>query len=256
MTEHILVQTEARIQKIQLKRPEKKNALTRAMYSALAEAIGQGEADDDIRAIFITGSDGSFSSGNDIMDFLQGPVLGENSPVSQFLAAISQAKKPIVAAVNGVAVGIGATMLLHCDLVYAAESARFRLPFVNLGLNPEAGSSYLLPQMMGYHRAAELVLLGDFFDADMARKVGIVNAVYTDDDLLENAWQKALQLAAQPPAALRLAKSLLKRSSAPAIAEAMREEGKHFAGRLQSPEAAEAMQAFMERRKPDFSRFK
>jgi enoyl-CoA hydratase/carnithine racemase len=130
------------------------------------------------------------------------------------------------------------------------------LPFVNLGLNPEAGSSYLLPQMMGYHRAAELVLLGDFFDADMARKVGIVNAVYTDDDLLENAWQKALQLAAQPPAALRLAKSLLKRSSAPAIAEAMREEGKHFAGRLQSPEAAEAMQAFMERRKPDFSRFK
>ncbi len=265
MSNHVLTTSQESILQIQLNRPEKKNALTLAMYTAIAEAISQAEADDTIRVTLITGTGDAFTSGNDITDFIQAPSsppLGETeggpggSPVFHFMRAITQAQKPLVAAVNGLAIGIGTTMLLHCDLVYAAASARFRLPFVNLALVPEAGSSLLLPRMLGHQRAAELLMLGDFFDAQKAYEFGLVNAVYEDKKLLDMAWQKAQQLAAQPPAALRLTKSLLKRGSSAAVQEAMTEELKHFQTQLQSPEAMEALQAFMERRKPDFSKFK
>jgi enoyl-CoA hydratase/carnithine racemase len=255
MSDEILITTQARICKIQLNRPAKKNALTHAMYTDLAAALCAADADPQVRACFITGCAESFTSGNDINDFIQRGVLDEDSPATTFLQAISQMQKPLVAAVNGLAIGIGTTLLLHCDLVYAAASARFRLPFVNLGLVPEAASSLLLPQMIGQRHAAELLLLGDFFDAETAQTVGIVNAVYADETLLDLAWQKAEALAAQPPAALRLTKSLLKRSTAALVAETMREEAAHFKAQLQSPEALEAMQAFMERRSPDFSQF-
>jgi enoyl-CoA hydratase/carnithine racemase len=263
MSNHVLTTTQESILQIQLNRPERKNALTLAMYTAIAEAITQAEADDTIRVTLITGTGDAFTSGNDITDFIQAPPLGPpqrggrgGSPVFYFMRAITQAQKPLVAAVNGLAIGIGTTMLLHCDLVYAAASARFRLPFVNLALVPELGSSLLLPRMLGHQRAAELLMLGDFFDAQKAYAFGLVNAVYEDKALLDMAWQKAQQLAAQPPAALRLTKSLLKRGNSAAVEETMAEELKHFQTQLQSPEAMEALQAFMERRKPDFSKFK
>jgi len=255
MNNQVLTTTQENILKIQLNRPEKKNALTLAMYAAIAEGINQAEADEAVRVIFITGAGDAFTSGNDIMDFIQAPPLSDDSPVARFLGALTQARKPIVAAVNGLAIGIGTTMLLHCDLVYAAASARFRLPFVNLALVPEAGSSFLLPRLLGHQRAAELLLLGDFFDAQTAYTFGLVNAVVEDASLPDMAWQKAQQLAAQPPAALRLTKSLLKRATQAAAREAMAEELKRFRAQLQSPEAMEALQAFMQRRKPDFSKF-
>jgi len=173
----------------------------------------------------------------------------------QFLIAISEARKPIVAAVNGVAVGVGVTMLLHCDLVYAGSSASFQMPFVNLGLCPEAGSTLLLPRIMGHQRASELLLLGEAFSADKACAVGIVTAVCPDQEVLATARNKALQLVAQPAAALRLAKSLLKRDYAAPLRETIAEEVAQFKERLKSPEAAEALQAFMQRRKPDFTQF-
>ncbi|HBA88184.1 MAG TPA: enoyl-CoA hydratase [Geobacter sp.] len=236
-------------------RPEKRNALNLAMYAALAAGIRKGDDDDVVRVIMLTGSDDCFTSGNDLSDFLAAPPTGLDSPVMQFLLALSQARKPIVAAVKGAAVGVGVTMLLHCELVYAGSGATFQMPFVDLGLCPEAGSTLLLPRLMGHQRAAELLLLGETFDAEKAREVGIVNAVYPDAYLLSAARAKALQLAAQPAAAVRLAKSLLKREYADRLQETIAEEGAQFVARLKSPEAAEALQAFMQRRKPDFSRF-
>jgi enoyl-CoA hydratase/carnithine racemase len=174
----------------------------------------------------------------------------------QFIYAISEAKNPIIAAVNGLAVGVGVTMLLHCDLVYAGNSATFQMPFVNLGLCPEAGSTLLLPRIMGHQRAAELLLLGELFTAEKACATGIVTAVCPNKEVLTTARNKALLLAAQPAAAVRLAKSLLKRDYAAALREIIIEESTQFMARLKSPEAAEALQAFMQRRKPDFLRFR
>jgi enoyl-CoA hydratase/carnithine racemase len=236
-------------------RPEKKNALTRAMYSALAEGLTRADDDSAVRVILITGTGGCFTSGNDLADFLNAPLTEEQSPALQFLMAIFMARKPIVAAVVGAAIGIGTTMLLHCDLVYAGAGAIFQMPFVNLGLCPEAGSTLLLPRMVGHQRAAELLLLGEPFSAEAARDVGLVNAVFPDGEILETARAKALQLSAQPSAAMRLAKELLKRHTVSALRETITEEGRCFRERLRSPEAAEALAAFMERRKPDFSRF-
>ena len=240
---------------LRINRPEKRNALDLAMYQTLADGILQAESDDAVRVILIVGSGGCFTSGNDLADFVGAPQPGPQSPVMQFLTAISEAGKPIVAAVNGLAVGVGVTMLLHCELVYAGASAMFQMPFVNLGLCPEAGSTLLLPMIMGHQRAAELLLLGEEFSAEKACSVGIVTAVYPDQDLLDAARGKALQLAAQPAAAVRLAKQLLKRGHAAPLRETIAEEGAQFRARLESPEAGEALQAFMQRRKPDFSRF-
>jgi enoyl-CoA hydratase/carnithine racemase len=238
-----------------INRPDKKNALNLVMYQALAEGLTAADSDDAVRVIMIRGGEDCFTSGNDLADFLSAPPTGPESPVMQFLSAISAARKPIVAAVNGLAVGVGVTMLLHCDLVYAGSGATFQMPFVNLGLCPEAGSTLLLPRIMGHQRAAELLLLGEVFDVHKAQVLGIITEVCPDGDVLVTARSKALQLTAQPAAAVRLAKDLLKRDYAPQLRETISEEGKQFMARLKSPEAAEALQAFMQRRKPDFSKF-
>jgi enoyl-CoA hydratase/carnithine racemase len=254
-TDHIQTDFLDGILTLQFNRPEKKNALTPVMYSALVDGLRRAEDDDAVRVVLFTGTEGCFTSGNDIENFLSAPPSGETSPVFQFLTAISQGKKPVVAAVSGTAVGIGTTMLLHCDLVYAGASAVFQMPFVNLGLCPEAGSTLLLPRMMGHQRAAELLFFGEPFSAEAAREAGIVNGVCPDGALLETVWARARQLATQPPAAVRLAKSLLKRRMVSDLRETIAEEGECFKERLRSPEAIEAMTAFLKRRKPDFSRF-
>ena len=236
-------------------RPAKKNAINLAMYQTLADALNKAASDDAVRVILIAGTDDCFTSGNDLADFFTSPPTGPESPVMQFLVAISEARKPIVAAVNGVAVGIGVTMLLHCDLVYAGSGASFQMPFVNLGLCPEAGSTLLLPRIMGHQRSAELLLLGEVFNADKAFSLGIITEICPNGDVLTTARNRALQISAQPAAAVRLAKDLLKRDYAVALRETIAEEGRQFVARLKSPEAAEALQAFMERRKADFSRF-
>ena len=238
-----------------INRPDKKNALNLAMYQALADGLRQADVDDNVRVILICGGEECFTSGNDLADFLSAPPTGQESPVMQFLLAISEARKPIVAAVNGLAVGVGVTMLLHCDLAYAGSGATFQMPFVNLGLCPEAGSTLLLPRIMGHQRAAELLLLGEVFNAEKACSLGIVTEVCPDGEVLATARKKALQLAAQPAAAVRLSKELLKRDYAAPLRETIMEEGKQFVARLKSPEAGEALQAFMQRRKPDFSKF-
>jgi enoyl-CoA hydratase/carnithine racemase len=251
----IITKTTAGILTIRMNRPEKKNALNTGMYSAMAEALVQARTEDPVRVILITGSGGSFTSGNDVLDFMNAPPEGENSPVIKFLSNLAACEKPVIAAVNGLAIGIGTTMLLHCDMAYAAESARFRLPFVNLGLCPEAGSSLLLPLFAGYRRAAELLLLGDFFDAQTALESGIVNAVYPDDTLESRVREHAGQLVKQPPAALRTAKKLMKQGVQRHLREQMEAEYADFKERLRAPEFAEAVQALFQKREPDFSNF-
>jgi enoyl-CoA hydratase/carnithine racemase len=240
---------------LRINRPDKKKALSLAMYQTLADGLREADCDDSVRVIVISGGADCFTSGNDLGDFLSAPPTGPDSPVMQFLIAISETRKPIVAAVNGLAVGVGVTMLLHCDLVYAGNSATFQMPFVNLGLCPEAGSTLLLPRIMGHQRAAELLLLGEAFGADKAQNFGIVTAVGPDDAVLATAEKRAAQLALQPAAAVRLTKALLKRDYETPLRETIIEEGAQFMARLKSPEATEALQAFMQRRTPDFSRF-
>ncbi|HEY6306368.1 MAG TPA: crotonase/enoyl-CoA hydratase family protein [Candidatus Angelobacter sp.] len=254
MADHIVISTADSILQIRLNRPEKKNALSVAMYAAMADALENADGNASVRAIIIAGTDGCFTSGNDVMDFLQNPPAGSDSPVIRFLQALSTASKPVIAAVTGVAVGIGVTMLLHCDLVYAADIATFQLPFVNLGLVPEGASSMLLPRLMGHQRASELLLLGEKFDARSAHEIGLVNALVPANELAGLVQQRAAALAAKPPASLRMTKALLKREPE-SIPARMTEEGRYFSRQLVSPEAREAMEAFMQRRKPDFSRF-
>ena len=243
------------ILRIGINRPEKLNAINRQMYSDIAAALRRAEQDDSIRVVLIHGSATCFTSGNDLRDFAQDPPTGEDSPVFQFLAAISQASKPLVAAVNGPAIGVGTTMLLHCDLVYAGENAKFQTPFVNLGLCPEAASSLLLPQLAGYQRAAEMLLLGQPFSATKAYEAGLVNGVFPGNKVFQHALSQVQLLAKQPPAGVRLAKKLMKQNSFAAVPVVMAEEGRCFVERLSSPEAAEALGAFFEGRPADFSRF-
>ncbi len=245
------------ILRVEIRRPEKKNALTGPMYAALADIFEAAEDDPEVRVVLIHGQPGGFTAGNDLADFLDHPPLGEDppAPVFRFLQAFRTLSKPFVAAVSGVAVGIGTTILLHCDLVYAGASAKFQLPFVNLGLCPEAASSLLLPALAGHVRAAEMLLLGESFDADQAREIGLVNAVLPDASVLDHALAQARKLAAQPSASVRLTKQLMKRAQAALVEQTMLEEGRHFRARLLSPEAKEAFAAFLEKRKPDFSRF-
>ncbi len=256
MAEQVLVTEAGKVLHLRLNRPEKKNALTRDMYRTLVDALDRADADPAIRAVTISGAGDAFTAGNDLADFLAGGPVDETSPQLRLLRALVRARKPLVAAVNGVAVGIGVTMLLHCDLVYAAEEATFQLNFVNIGLVPEAGSSLLLPRMVGHHRAAELLLLGDMFDAATAHRMGIVNAVCPKDALAAKLDQVAAALAAKPPASLRITKQLLKGAGYETELIARQdEELVHFGRQLVSPEAREAMTAFMEKRKPDFSKF-
>ena len=243
------------IQTLTFNRPAKKNAITAAMYQALADGVRAGEADASVRTILICGRPEIFTAGNDLEDFMKAPPHGDDSPVFQFLTAISTAEKPLVAAVRGAAVGVGTTLLLHCDLVYAGLSARFSLPFAQLGLCPEAASSLLLPQMIGYRHAAEKLLLGEPFGADEALKMGFVNQVLDDDAVLEHARAQAAKLAALPASSIRATKKLMKSDAAGGVAARMRKEGLAFRAMLSSPEAREAFTAFFEKRKPDFKQF-
>ena len=252
-TECVLIRTHEGVLQIEIHRPDKKNALTTAMYTALRQALEQAEQDQAIRAVVLTGGADCFTSGNDLKDFMEHPPQDSSSPVFEFLTVLSRTEKPLIAAVSGPAVGIGTTLLLHCDLVYAGINTLFQLPFVNLGLCPEAGSSLLLPQRLGHQRAAELLLLGEPFGAEKAREFGLVNEILEDAEVLEAALARARRIAAQPPAAVRLTKALMKRADAQTLNEVIYLEGKHFIERLRSAEAQEALRAFLERRKPDFS---
>jgi enoyl-CoA hydratase/carnithine racemase len=252
---YILTETKDRVARITINRAEKKNALTAQMYRDLAQAIRHAEDDEQVRAILIHGQMDCFSAGNDLKDFLDNPPSDKEAPVFVFLQEISSARNPIVAAVGGAAVGIGTTMLLHCDLVYAAPDTRFQLPFTSLGLVPEAASSLLLPQLAGYHRAAELLLLGRPFNVDKALSAGFVTAVIDAGGLLTHAGNIACALAALPTASVRLTKSLMKQRDAQDVKKRIVDESEVFRDRLNSPEAKEAFTAFLEKRKPDFSRF-
>ena len=251
----ILSSAEAGVMTITLNRVEKKNALTSAMYSALADAITQAANDGAIRVVLVQGHETIFCAGNDIGDFLNHPPTAEESPVYRFLRTISTFPKPLIAAVCGAAVGVGTTLLLHCDLVYAGDNASFSLPFVNLGLCPEAASSLLFPQMLGYHRAAEVMLLGEALKADAALAMGLVNRVLPPAEVNAFALAQARKLTTKPMSSLLEIKRLMKSGLTPLIKSQMVEEGVSFARMLKEPAAKEAFTAFLEKRKPDFSRF-
>ena len=250
----VRAETQGTVARIELARPEKKNAITTEMYVQMAEALAAADADRSVRAALIHGAADCFTSGNDLSDFLKRPP-GTKSPSWRFFEVLPALSKPIVAAVGGPAVGIGTTLLLHCDFVYATPAARFQLPFVQLGIVPEFGSTYLLPLLAGYQRAAELLLLGKPFTAEKAREVGIVTEVVPEAELLQRALKTAAQVAELPPESMRLTKRLMKSAHAEAVKQQIAEEGRIFVERLSSPEAKEAMNAFLEKRKPDFSRF-
>ncbi|WP_339782091.1 enoyl-CoA hydratase [uncultured Marinobacter sp.] len=257
MTDFVLTEINNRILTVRINRPDRKNALTHAMYTALGDAIEQADSDSDIRCILFTGSDECFTAGNDLGEFASGlPGSFEETPVGRFLFLLANATKPVVAAVNGAAVGIGTTMLLHCDMVFAGTNTRFQMPFANLGLCPEGGSSLLLPSWIGRVRAAELLMLGGAFSADDAYRLGLINRACDPADTEAAALKACQQLASQPPAAIRATKKLLCGPTQAELKATMLAEGELFGERLKSPEAAEAFRAFMQKRKPDFSGFK
>ena len=240
---------------IEIARPEKKNAITVAMYQAMADALIAANADPAVRAVLITGQPGIFTSGNDIEDFAQRPRQSGDSPVFQFMRALHSCEKPVVAAVTGAAIGIGTTMLLHCDLVYVSDEARLSMPFVGLGLVPEFGSSRIVPRLMGHVKAAEKLLLGDPFSGAEAVELRIANAVLPAAEVLNHARRIAERFNALPPGAVRDTKKLMGRGQTAPLMETIAAEGEVFGARLSSPEAREAFTAFLQKRRPDFSQF-
>ena len=251
----ILVARENGVLTITINRPERKNALTPAMYAAINDALAAAHEDASVRAVLLRGTPAIFTAGNDIEDFLKTPPTGAESPVMRFLHAIASAEKPLVAAVAGAAIGVGTTMLLHCDLVYAADTASFAMPFTQLGLCPEAASSLLLPRLAGYQSAAEKLLLGEAFDAAEAHRIGIVNRVLPAAELDAFVRAQMDKLAALPAGSLRVTKALMKRAGEGEITARMSEESAHFGRMLVAPEAREAFTAFLQKRKPDFRQF-
>jgi len=240
---------------IEIARPEKKNALTLAMYRAMSDAIAAAGADPAVRALLITGQPGIFTSGNDIEDFVQRSADGLQSPAFDFMKALLGCDKPVIAAVTGAAIGIGTTMLLHCDFVYVSDEARLAMPFVSLGLVPEFASSLVVPQLMGNVRAAEKILLGDPFTGADAVDCGIANAVLPAGEVVLHARRIAERFNALPPGAVQESKRLLRRARAQVALETIAVEGEVFARRLRSPEAQEAFAAFFDKRKPDYTKF-
>jgi len=246
----ILTHIDAGVMTLTFNRLDKKNSITGGMYAAMAQAVDQAQADAAIRVLVIQGHESIFSAGNDIGDFLNKPPSTVDSPVFHFMRALTMFEKPVIAAVAGPAVGIGTTLLFHCDLVYAGDNAAFSMPFVNLGLCPEFASSMLAPQMFGYHRAAEALLLGEAFFAEAALEIGLVNRVVPPTEVNGHAKK----LAAKPLSALIETKRLMKGGQSKALIERMGEEGQSFRRMLSEPAAREAFGAFMEKRKPDFSK--
>jgi enoyl-CoA hydratase/carnithine racemase len=250
----ILTHVEAGVMTITLNRLDRKNSITAAMYGAMADSLATAESDASVRVVVLQGHETVFSAGNDIGDFLNKPPAGMDSPVFRFLRGIATFPKPLLAAVCGPAVGIGTTLLFHCDLVYAGDNAAFSMPFVNLGLCPEAASSLLVPQMLGYHRAAEALLLGEPFMAEAALEVGLVNRVVPPTEASTVAQAAARKLAAKPLSSLVETKRLMKKGQQQLVLQQMADEGQSFSRMLGEPAAKEAFGAFMEKRKPDFSK--
>jgi enoyl-CoA hydratase/carnithine racemase len=240
---------------IEIARPEKKNALTQAMYQAMADALNAANGDAAVRAVLIVGQPGIFTSGNDIEDFVQRPPQGTDSPVFHFMQALIGCEKPVVAAVTGAAIGIGTTLLLHCDFVYVSDEARLAMPFVSLGLVPELGSSLLVPQLMGHAKAAEKLLLGDPFTAAEAVECGIANAVLPASEVVNQARRIAERFNTLAPASVRETKRLMRAGQRELVQSTLLVERDVFGARLRSPEAQEAFQAFFQKRAPDFSKF-
>jgi len=250
------IRTEDGVRRVRFDRPDKKNALTGDMYDGLADALESGENDPAVSVFVFLGHDGVFTAGNDLGDFLkfaQDGALGE--PVLRFLGALARTSKPMIAAVDGLAIGIGTTMLFHCDLVYASERAAFRTPFLDLGLVPEAGSSLLAPRQIGYHRAFELLCLGQTFDGEAAVRAGFVNALVPAGELEARAMDAARRLADKPAAALAMARGLM-RGTPDTVAAAMDAEAAAFRVQLRSPEAQEAFSAFLEKRPANFRKLR
>ncbi len=250
----ILTHTDAGVMTITFNRLDKKNSITSSMYAAMADAVAQAAADPGVRVVLFQGHESIFSAGNDIGDFLNQPPSTQDSPVFRFLRGIATFEKPLLAAVAGPAVGIGTTMLFHCDLVYAGDNAAFSMPFVNLGLCPEAASSLLAPRMFGYHRAAEALLMGEPFFAEAAQEVGLVNRVVPPTEVNGYAQAQARKLAGKPLSSLIETKRLMKGGYQQEVLAKMDEEGKSFGRMLGEPAAREAFGAFLEKRKPDFSK--
>ncbi len=237
---------------VRFARAAKKNALTLAMYERLCTVMEEAAADREVKAVVFSSTSETFTAGNDLGDFMQSPPTGEDAPVFRFLKAVLAFEKPLLAAVDGKGVGIGLTLLLHCDFVYVTERASLVAPFVNLGLVPEAASSLLLPSLLGHRRAAEVLMLGEPISGPRAVELGLANAVLPPDAVEKTALEVARVLSEKPPTALKLTKALLKDRAA--ISQRMQEEGRHFVAQLTSPEVAEAITAFFEKRKPDFSK--
>jgi enoyl-CoA hydratase/carnithine racemase len=251
MIDEITVTSAGNICEIRFNRPAKRNAITILMYDALQDALVKADNDPEIRVILFTAEGETFTAGNDLADFLQPRNGGDDAPVYQYLRALATASKPIVAAVRGNAVGIGLTMLLHCDLVLAAPNAMLRTPFVDLGLVPEAASSLLLPQAIGHVRASAMLMLSEAIDAQTAHQLGLINRIIVSENLDTEARAVAATLAAKAPTALRLTKALLRGDPAERLAR-IAEEGRHLENQLASREAKEGLNAFLEKRPANY----
>jgi enoyl-CoA hydratase/carnithine racemase len=252
--DNIVTERSEGILRVELNRPEKLNAMTSSMYTKLADVFNDASKDERIRVVLWHGAGDAFSAGNDVKDFLENPPGPGESPQVRLMNALVDFDKPLIAAVHGAAIGGGTTMLLHCDFVYAAESAKFQMPFINLAVVPEFGSSCLVPLTIGHIRAAELILLGLPFGARRAAELGLVTQVVSDQNLLPVATETARNLAAKPAGALQASKRLLKRSFREQIKAAMKAENEAFSVQVRSEEAKEALTAFLEKRPPDFTK--
>ncbi len=252
--EEIITQHSGSILRIELNRPAKRNAMTSGMYATLADIFNIAAKDESTRVVLWHGAGESFSAGNDVEDFLRNPPGPGDSPQARLMTALLDFDKPLIAAVQGAAIGGGTTMLMHCDFVYAGDSARFQMPFINLAVVPEFGSSFLVPARIGHIRAAELILLGLPFDAKRAADLGFVTQVVSDEDLLATASETARKLAAKPAGALQASKRLMKQLFREQIKAAMKVENEEFSAQVRSEDAKEALRAFLEKRPPDFTR--
>jgi enoyl-CoA hydratase/carnithine racemase len=250
----IVTERSGSILRVQLNRPSKKNAMTSAMYITMADLLNNAAKDDSVRVVVWHGAGDSFCAGNDLEDFLKNPIGPGDSPQSRLIEALINFDRPIVAAVHGFAIGGGTTMLTHCDFVYASESAKFQMPFINLALVPEFGTSYSIPARIGYLRAAELILLGQPFDAKHAMELGLVTQVVPDQNFLATATATAQKLAEKPAGALQASKRLMKNPWREQLVEAAKAENKEFSARLRSADTKEAISAFFEKRPPDFTK--
>ena len=252
----IVTERSGSILRVQLNRPAKKNAMTSAMYDTIADLLNAAAKDDDIRVVLWHGAGDSFCAGNDLEDFLKHPMGADDSPQSHLIEALINFDRPIVAAVHGFAIGGGTTMLTHCDFVYAGESAKFQMPFINLALVPEFGTSFSIPARIGYLRAAELIELGQSFDAHRAAELGLVTRVVPDEKLLATATETAQKLAEKPAGALQACKRLMRQPVRAQLEQAAKVENEAYSVRLRSADAKEAFTAFLEKRPPDFTRTK